>query len=380
MKRLLILSFCALLLTSCSLTAPPGIAPPPTAAVATPSPAPPAETSELDAAELRIVGVYRRASPAVVNITTQVLRSDFFFGVYPEEGSGSGFVYDRAGHIITNYHVVENASDILVSFGEGTETPAQVVGVDPPNDLAVLQVEQIPAGVEPLPLGNSDMLQVGQRAIAIGNPFGQFERTLTVGVISAVNRTLKTDADRVLRGVIQTDASINRGNSGGPLLDSSGRLIGVNTAIFSPSGTSAGVGLAIPVNKVKRVVPVLIEKGRYPHPWLGVEGLGYALNPELARALGLPVEQGLLIAQIYRNSPAQRAGLRGSSQEMIVGRRRLLLGGDILTAIDNVPLGTWDDLDAYLQERAEVGQLAVLTLWRDQQQIQLTLELAEEPM
>jgi S1-C subfamily serine protease len=333
----------------------------------------------VDVEEQRVIAVYQHTSPAVVNITTQVLRRSFFFGLIPEEGSGSGFVYDGDGHIITNYHVVAGAEEILVSFGEDKELPAKIVGVDPPNDLAVLWVDELPGGAEPIPLGDSDALQVGQRAIAIGNPFGQFERTLTVGVVSAVNRTVKTDDDQVLRGVIQTDAAINRGNSGGPLLDSSGRLIGVNTALFSPTGTSAGVGLAIPVNKLKRIVPELIQHGRFPHPWLGIEGLGYELYPELARALDLPVDQGLLIAQLYRNSPAVRAGLRGATEEVIYRQRRLLVGGDILTAIDGVPLRNWEDLDAYLQEQTEVGQTVTLTIWRGGREMTIEVELGEMP-
>jgi S1-C subfamily serine protease len=351
--------------------------PTPIVLIATPTPLPP---SAFDAVEQRIVDVYRRTSQAVVNITTQTLRSDFFYGVYPEEGAGSGVVWDADGHIVTNYHVVEGADQIVVSFGEGMEMPAQVVGIDPPDDVAVLRVDQLPAGVTPLPLGDSDALVVGQWAIAIGNPFGQFERTLTVGVISAINRTLALDNNRVLRGVIQTDAAINRGNSGGPLLDSQGRLIGVNTAIFSPTGTSAGVGLAIPVNKLQRIVPVLISTGRFPHPWLGIEGLGYALFPALVQALGLPVDQGLLIAQVYENSPAQRAGIRTATQQGNVGQRRYLIGGDILTAIDDLPVTSWGDLNAYLQEQTEVGQQVTLTLWRNGQQIELPIVLGEEPM
>jgi len=337
----------------------------------------------VDVEEQRVISVYQRTSTAVVNITTQVLRHSFFYGLIPEEGSGSGFVYDHDGRIITNYHVVADASEIVVSFGGGTELPAEVLGVDPLNDLAVLQVDKgqggVPEGVEPIPLGDSDALQVGQRAIAIGNPFGQFERTLTVGVVSAINRTVKTEDDQVLRGVIQTDAAINRGNSGGPLLDSSGRLIGVNSALFSPTGTSAGVGLAIPVNKLKQIVPELIQNGRFPHPWLGIEDLGYELYPDLARALELPVDQGLLIAQLYRNSPAMQAGLRSATEEVIYRRRRLLVGGDILTAIDGVPLLSWDDLDAYLQEQTEVSQTVTLAIWRGDQEMTIEVKLGEMP-
>ena len=371
---LLILAACDSGIALVGPAAPTTTAPADVVVVATPTP-----MSEYDVAEQRIIDVYQRVSPSVVNITTQVMRSSFFFGVYPEEGSGSGFVYDEDGHIITNYHLVDQADEIVVSFDEGQEMPARVVGVDPPNDLAVIKVDQLPPGAVPLPLGDSDKLEVGQRAIAIGNPFGQFERTLTVGVVSAVNRSLELDVDRVLRGVIQTDASINRGNSGGPLLDSSGRLIGVNTAIFSPSGTSAGVGLAIPVNKVKRVVPVLIATGSFPHPWLGIEGLGYPVYPELAQVLDLPVDDGLLIARMTQGSPAQQAGIRAATNEVVVGRRRILTGGDILVSVDGHPLHTWEDLDAYLQEQTEVGQTVTLTLWRSREKLEIQVMLGQQP-
>ncbi len=329
--------------------------------------------------EQRLIQLYQSASPAVVNITTQVLRESFFFGAVPESGSGSGFVWDDQGHILTNYHVIEGAQSIDVAFGDETATPAEVVGADPANDLAVLKVAQLPPGVKALEMGDSDILQVGQTAVAIGNPFGQFQRTLTVGVISALNRTMQVDNDRVLRGVIQTDAAINRGNSGGPLLDSQGRVIGINTAIFSPTGANAGVGLAIPINKAKRVAPVLIKTGRYARPWLGIEGLGYALTPVLAQALGLPVDQGLLIARIYQGSPAARTDLHGATSEQIFGNRRLLVGGDILTAIDGAPLKSWDDLDAYLAEHTEVGQRVTLTVLREGQERKIEVVVGEEP-
>lgn len=348
--------------------------------VATPTPGPLTEPgSDLaDAVEARRIALYKRVAPAVVNVTTRVLRSDFFWGVVPEEGSGSGFVWDAAGHIVTNNHVIQGASEIAVSFGGAVTSVARVVGSDPINDLAVLKVDALPGGVTPLEIGSSADLQVGQTAIAIGNPFGQFERTMTDGIISALNRTLETD-NTVLRGVIQTDAAINRGNSGGPLLDLRGRLIGVNTAIFSPSGTSAGVGLAIPVDKVRRVVPVLIAKGHFPHPWLGVEGLGYEISPALAQALKLPVDHGLLIARLYRNSPADKAGLRGAERETILGNRRYLVGGDILTAVDGQALATWDNLSAYLEEQAEVGRNLNLTVLRDGKETTLAVTLEEMP-
>lgn len=351
--------------------------------VVTPTPAPLAPVAEAlgsaDSEEGRRIAIYVQAAPAVVNITTQILRTDFFWGAIPEEGSGSGFLWDDAGHVVTNYHVIENAQEISVGFGGEVNSTATVVGTDPQNDLAVIRIDgSIPAGVRPIPLGESSSLKVGQSAIAIGNPFGQFERTMTEGIISALNRTIETDTT-VLRGVIQTDAAINRGNSGGPLLDSSGRLIGVNSAIYSPTGTSAGVGLAIPVDKVRRVVPALIENGHYPHPWLGLEELGYEISPALARALGLPVEQGLLIARIYRDSPADRAGVRIAQQEVIFGNRRYLIGGDVLTAIDGRPLRTWEQLNAYLDEEASVGQTVTLEILRDGETLTLQATLQDTP-
>ncbi|MCX6031349.1 MAG: trypsin-like peptidase domain-containing protein [Chloroflexi bacterium] len=345
-------------------------------ATSTPGPLPPADSA--DSVEARRIAVYERVSPAVVNITTQVLRSNFFWGTVPEEGSGSGFLWDREGHIVTNYHVVQGAQTVEVSFGGDVAMPATVIGADPLNDLAVIKVDSVPAGVEPIEVGNSGNLKVGQTAIAIGNPFGQFERTLTVGVISALNRTIETDST-VLRGVIQTDAAINRGNSGGPLLDSTGRLIGVNSAIYSPSGTSAGVGLAIPVDKVRRVIPVLLKEGRYPHPWLGIEGLGYEISPALARGLNLPVERGLLVARLYQDSPADQAGLRTAKREVVVGNRRYLVGGDVITTVDGKPAAKWEDLNGYLEEHTEVGQTITLTVVRDGKEMTIKATLADTP-
>ncbi len=345
--------------------------------IATPTPGPlPAIGDDIEA---RRIAVYERVAPAVVNVTTQVLRTDFFWGTTPEEGSGSGFLWDTDGHIVTNYHVISGAQQIEVSFGGDASLPATVVGADPINDLAVLKVNSVPEGVQPVEAGTSTGLHVGQTAIVIGNPFGQFERTMTQGIISALNRTIETDSFIVLRGVIQTDAAINRGNSGGPLLDSSGRLIGVNSAIYSPTGTSAGVGLAIPVDKVVRVVPVLIKEGRFPHPWLGFEAMGYEITPRLAQALNLPAQNGILIAQFYRGSPADQAGVRGAQDETIVGNRRYLVGGDILTAIDGVALKKWDDLNAYLEEKAAVGQQVALTLVRNGKEQTIAVTLADTP-
>jgi len=332
--------------------------------------------STLTAPEKRIVTIYQRVSPAVVNVTSHIIQEDFFFGPIPEEGSGSGFLFDRAGHIVTNYHVVENAQSVEVAFSDNVVEKAQIVGVDPENDLAVLLVKQVPAGVQPITLGDSRHLLVGQTVLAIGNPFGRFGRTLTVGVVSALNRTIET-GDRRLRQAIQTDAAINRGNSGGPLLDSSGRLVGVNSAIFSPSGTSAGIGFAIPASTVARVVPVLIQRGYYPHPWFGA--IGYTLTPSLARALRLPVDHGLLVAQLYRGSPAAQAGLHGATQEVIVGNRRLLVGGDVILRVDGKPVSDWDAFDDDLELHKRPGDTLTLTILRNGKQQTLRVRLAAKP-
>ena len=351
----------------------------------TPTPAPPPTPTEAplpsswptDTEEQIIISVYRKAAPSVVNITTKALLWDFFFGPYPEEGAGSGFVYDKEGHIITNYHVVEGAQTIEVSFGEDMAVPAEVVGVDPQTDLAVLKVDVPPEQLVPAELGSSADLQVGQRAIAIGNPFGRFERTLTVGVISALDRTLEMDEGRIMRHLIQTDAAINPGNSGGPLLDSHGRVIGVNAAIVSPSRASAGVGFAIPVDTVKRVVPELIAYGHYRHPWLGV--LGYTITPGLARKLRLPVERGVLVAKVYQGSPADKAGIRGATKRVVLGNRVILLGGDIITAIDGHPLKGMQELDAYIEDNTKVGQTVELELIRRGKTLTVSVVLEEEP-
>jgi S1-C subfamily serine protease len=329
-----------------------------------------------DIEEQLVTDVYERVGPAVVNVTTRVLHEDFFFGVYPQEGAGSGFVYDDVGHIVTNYHVVEGASSIVVNFTGDVSEEAELVGVDPSNDLAVLKAA-VPSGVKPVEMGDSKNLRVGQRAIAIGNPFGRFDRTLTEGVISALGRTIETDSGRIIRKVIQTDAAINQGNSGGPLLDSQGRVMGVNSAIYTPSGGSVGVGLAISVDTLRRVLPELISKGRYPHSWLGA--LGYSITPELARRLSLPVDKGILVARIYRNSPASEADIRGARQELIISNRRVLVGGDIIVAIDGHPINSSDDLDAYLEEETRVGQQVVVEFLRDGTRQKVAVELTEEP-
>ena len=327
----------------------------------------------IDTEEALVTNLYQRVSPSVVHITTSVITQSFFFGPTASEGTGSGFIWDDRGHIVTNYHVVENANSIEVKLSDDEIVTAQVVGIDPPNDLAVIQIDPLPTALLPLDIGESENLRVGQRAIAIGNPFG-LDRTLTTGVVSALGRPLQTDQDNYIFNVIQTDAAINPGNSGGPLLDSRGQVIGVNTAVRQDA---QGIGFAIPIDTVKQVVPVLIENGTYPHPWLGL--LGYSITPELAQALDLPVEQGVLTAQLYREGPAVAAGVQGAQEQVIIGNRRILTGGDIITAINDTAVTSWNDLTEYLALNTAVGDIVRLTLLRNDNELQLDLTLTTQP-
>jgi len=335
------------------------------------------DAQDLDVAERRVVDVYERVAPSVVSITTQVLRRGFFFEI-PEEGAGSGFVLDREGHILTNYHVVNGAQEIDVNLSDEYVLPAKVVGLDKRNDIAVLKVDAPADILVPVELGSADNLKVGQRAIAIGNPFGQFGRTLTTGVISALDRTIEGSDNRTITGIIQTDAAINRGNSGGPLLDSNGRVIGINTAIFSPTGTSAGVGFAVPVDTIKRLLPDLLTLGHYRHPWLGVR-YAYEIKPGLARLLELPTTKGLLLVQLHSNSPLDAVGVRGAQQESIVSNQRVYVGGDIILQIDGVDVVTLDGMETFLEDHYGVGDSVTVKLLRDGEPFELTIELIEEP-
>ena len=364
--------------------------------VATPTPLPPTAVQEADAEEQLLINIYKRVNPAVANIrvTKRVKGFRFEFEIPgfpqgPEEspvpGEGSGFVYDKEGHIVTNNHVVEGAEEIEVTFSDGTIVEAEVVGMDPDSDLAVLKVDLPPEGLRAVELGDSDRLEVGQRVIAIGNPFG-LNGTMTTGIISALERTLTLGRISTTVGgrfsipeLIQTDAAINPGNSGGPLLDSQGRVIGVNTAITSLSGSFAGVGFAVPVNLVKRVVPELIEKGRYAYPWLGITGI--ALHPQVVEAMDLPVERGALVTEVVGGGPAEKVGLRGGDKDRTieVQGREIPLGGDVIIAIDGVEVKSMEDIIIYLVRETKVGQRVKLTIIRDGREMRIEVELAERP-
>ncbi|MCL6510354.1 MAG: trypsin-like peptidase domain-containing protein [Anaerolineae bacterium] len=383
MRHLVSYAAAAVLMVGCASLPRATVATAPPEPTAAPTPAVAASPALLEAGRLdqlleaAFVELYERASPSVVHITARAQVFDFFRGVVPNEGTGSGFFFDDQGHIVTNNHVVEGADEIEVILADGTRAPARVIGTDAYSDLAVLQVENLPREqIKPLPLGTTRNLKVGMLVIAIGNPFG-LDRTMTTGIISALGRTIEREDQAALGEVIQTDAAINPGNSGGPLLNLRGEVIGVNTAIRSPSGGSVGIGFAVPADTVARVVPELIAKGRYDHPWLGITA--YEITPDLARALELPTSRGLLIAQVQPGAAAHAAGVRGATQQMRVRGGYLLIGGDILTAVDEQPTATRDQLTIYLENNKRVGDPVTLSLIRDGRPITLTAKLTARP-
>ncbi len=320
------------------------------------------------------IEIYKRLSPGVVNITTTVVTYDFFFNPIPEQGTGSGSIIDKEGHILTNFHVVEGAQYLEVTLWDGSRWEARIVGADPDNDLAVIKIDAPPERLTVIPFGDSDRLEVGQKVLAIGNPFG-LQGTLTTGVISSLGRTLRASNGRLIRGVIQTDAPINPGNSGGPLLDTEGRMIGINSAIFTAGGGSIGIGFAIPVNTAKRIVPQLITKGYVSRPWLGI--VGQEIDPGLAKILNLPTP-GILIAQVIPDSPAYKAGLRGGSRRVQVGNFIVVIGGDLIIAVDGEKVSRMDELRSILESRG-VGQTVTLTILRDGSILKVDVRLEEEP-
>jgi S1-C subfamily serine protease len=359
-------------------TPPPTPTMPPTSTTAPPTatPVPPVEPA--NALEAQVEAVYDEAGPSVVHVTSVVITYDFFMQPIPQEGTGSGFVYDTEGHIVTNYHVVADAESVSVALAAGGIYTATVVGMDSSNDLAVLHIEaeHLP---DPIPLGDSDQLRVGQFVVAIGNPFG-LDRTLTVGVISALSRVIESPDSRFIGQAIQTDAAINPGNSGGPLLDLQGRVIGVNAQIISPSQASAGIGFAIPVNTVRRVVPQLIAQGHYPHPSLGVSVLPFeAEGARLLREAGMevPVDKGLLVAEVTPGGPAATAGIHAGDRVVSIGNARVPVGGDIITALNGTPISDFQELNVYLEAETQVGDTVEVTLIRDGREMAVKVTLTE---
>jgi S1-C subfamily serine protease len=354
----------------------PGNAPPPPPPGSTVTPTVPVEpavqrvayettSADLSPEEQRHIEVFRRASEAVVSIRAVDVTYNLFSAnpVEIPRGAGSGFVWDDAGHIVTNYHVVYGAEAFTVTLADGSEHEGRLVGLAPDKDLAVLIIDARESKLRPLTLGRSSGLVVGQKVMAVGNPFG-LDQTLTVGVLSAMDRELESPEGRTIRNVLQTDAAINPGNSGGPLLDSQGRLIGVNTAIISPSRASAGIGFAIPVDTVVRLVPQLIQHGRPIQPGIGVSLLG----DERARRVGI---EGVAVWQVLEDGPADRAGIEGVRVSRS-GRRYVL--GDVIVGVDGKPVRNSDDLLDIFEDRG-VGKTVKLTVVNDGDRREVSVEL-----
>ena len=315
------------------------------------------------------VAVYERVNRSVVNITTKTTRGDaFLFLEYSAEGSGSGSIIDTQGHIITNYHVIEEAREVGVTLYDGKTYDATVIGADPINDVAVIKIDAPKEVLSPVEFGDSSNLKVGIRVFAIGNPFG-LERTMTTGIISSINRSLQIRGNRTIKSIIQIDAAVNPGNSGGPLLDSHGRLIGLNTAIASNTGQSAGVGFAIPANLCTRVLPQLIKHGRVFRPEIGIQQV-------------YETDKGLLIARLVPGGPAERAGLRGPA--IVRGRRGPFVlervdrsAADLIVAVDGEEVKTADDFLGLI-ERHDAGQRVVLTIIREGRTMSIPVTLGGE--
>jgi S1-C subfamily serine protease len=336
-------------------------------------PTEPAAATVLDATEAENVRIYKQASPAVANIVTRTVEYDFFFNAVPVEGAGSGFLIDTDGHILTNNHVIQGAQTIEVILGDASHHKAKLIGADTRNDIALIQIDAKGHSLATLTLGDSRNLLVGQRVLAIGNPFG-FQSTLTTGVVSSLGRTVQTSESTFIDEAIQTDASINRGNSGGPLLNSHGEVIGINSAIYAPTGTTAGIGFAIPINTAKRVANDLITNGRVRRASLGCEGR--ALWPGLADALNIPAKQGILVERVTPGGPAAQAGIRGGSKVVVSGLQELRIGGDVVVAVDGKEITNQMELNLLLN-RAWPGDTMTLTVIRDGKKLTIPVKLGE---
>ena len=352
-------------------TASPAPAPdrPPTAAL----PSSPEHPTSLTEEESINVKIYHQASPVVANVLTKATEYDFFMDPVPVEGAGSGFVIDPRGYILTNFHVVAGAQTVEVILGDKSRYPAKFIGADRRNDVALLKIDPKGKQLVALPLGDSSTLQVGQKVLAIGNPFG-FQSTLTTGVVSALGRTVQTSQETFIDEAIQTDASINRGNSGGPLINTHGEVIGINSAIYTPSGTAAGIGFAIPINTAKLIANDLINEGRVRRAYLGVNTL--ELSGWLAEALDLPVQEGLLVEQTTKGGPAAASGLHGGDRTVQSGMRRLTIGGDVIVGIDGQKVANQFDMNVLLN-RKRPGDTVTVTVFRGAKKLDIPVKLGE---
>jgi len=330
------------------------------------------ETSSLTKKNLTLVELFEKSEESVVKIKVERIGSATDTG-----GVGSGFVYDNLGHIITNAHVVDGASKATVTFLDGSQYSAEIIGEDKFTDIAVIKVSEKPRLLHPLQIGDSSLLQVGEQVAAIGNPFG-LSGSMTSGIVSGMGRLIATpDTAFSIPDVIQTDAAINPGNSGGPLLNMKGQVIGINTAILSGTGEFAGVGFAIPSNTVSKIVPVLIEDGKYHHPWIGITGQD--IDPDLAQALQLKQAKGFMIITVVDGSPADKAGLKGRTITLQFDGKEYPAGGDIIISVDDKEVRKISDILIHLQREKSVGDTMVLGVLRDGEFMHISLELVERP-
>src|SRR6202140_2298434 len=324
----------------------------------------------LDSEEQNNIGVYRRNIPSVVNVTSRAMAFDFFYGMVPQEGQGSGFVINKEGHILTNYHVIADARQVEVTMHNRKKYKATVVGTDPAHDLAVIQIKA--PDLVPSVLGDSRNLQVGQKVYAIGNPFG-LAGTMTRGIVSSI-RPVREPNGATIDEAIQTDAAINPGNSGGPLMNWHGEVIGINTMILSSVGQNSGVGFAIPINTAKAVLNDLMTLGRVRRPTLGVSTIG--ISPELADELGLPADYGFLIAQVTPGGSADRAGLHAGTERAYLGNIPIMLGGDLIVAIDGEKVQDEQDLSQMMNNH-RAGDTVKVTIYRNKKKMDVNVSLGE---
>ena len=329
-----------------------------------------APNESLDGEEQNNISVYKRNIPAVVNVTSRAMTFDFFYGLVPQEGQGSGFVIDKEGHILTNYHVVADARQVEVTLHNRKKYKATVVGTDPSHDLAVIQIKA--SELVPAVLGDSRNLQVGQKVYAIGNPFG-LAGTMTRGIVSSI-RPVREPNGATIDEAIQTDAAINPGNSGGPLMNWHGEVIGINTMILSNVGQNAGIGFAIPINTAKAVLNDLMTLGRVRRPALGVRTV--PVGPELADEIGLPVDYGLLIIGVVSGSAADQAGLRAGTERAYLGNIPIMLGGDLIVAIDGEKIQDQDDLTQMMNNH-RAGDSVKVTIYRGKRKMDVDVALGE---
>ena len=329
-----------------------------------------APNDSLDGEEQNNISVYKKNIASIVNVTSRAVTFDFFYGLVPQEGQGSGFVIDKDGHILTNYHVIADARQVEVTLHNRKKYRATVIGTDPAHDLAVIQIKA--PDLVPAVLGDSRNLQVGQKVYAIGNPFG-LAGTMTRGIVSSI-RPVREPNGATIDEAIQTDASINPGNSGGPLINWHGEVIGINTMILSSVSQSAGIGFAIPINTAKAVLNDLMTLGRVRRPALGVRTI--AITPELADEMGLPADHGLLIIQVTSGSAADQAGLRGGTERAYLGNTPISLGGDLIVAIDDQKIEDEQDL-AQIMNNHRAGDSVKVTIYRGKRKMDVTVSLGE---